>query len=151
MLLVAAIALAAASMLPSARAAAQQGPGPEHDDSLLVRRERAQWTALEAQDTSTFARLMGGGVVDVDLSGIRRTTPASVAQFVTNCQTSGIALSGIHVVQGATTAVVTYRAALTQTCWGQRAPSSLFVMTVYERGADNWIPVAHAETPAQSR
>jgi hypothetical protein len=145
------LALAALAMAPSDATPGQRAAAQENEDSLLVRRERAQWTALQARDTAAVARLMGGGVVDVDVSGAHRTTPGSIARFVQNCQTSDVALDGIHVVHRASTAIVAYRATLTQTCWGQRAPSPLYVMTVYERGAGEWIPVAHSETPSQSR
>ncbi|HEY4130732.1 MAG TPA: hypothetical protein VGM50_08940 [Gemmatimonadaceae bacterium] len=45
------------------------------------------------------------------------------------------------------TAVVTSKVTLDQTCWGQRAPSPLYVMTVYIRHADGWDMLAHSETP----
>jgi uncharacterized protein DUF4440 len=148
---VGAITLTAVASSHSATAPAQRAAPQENEDSLLVHRERAQWTALEARDTAAFARLMGGGVVDVDMSGARRTTPGNIAHFVANCHTTGVALDGIHVVRRAATAIVSYRTTLTQTCWGQRGPSPLYVMTVYEHSGGDWIPVAHSETPAQSR
>jgi hypothetical protein len=116
------------------------------DDSTLVARERAQWEALKTRDTVTFARLMGAGVVDVDQSGIRVTTPASTARYVIGCQTSDYHLSDFRVVRHDSVALVTYKAAVTQTCWGQRAPSSLNVLTVYVRRRGDWVVIAHSET-----
>src|SRR5438309_8047810 len=85
-------------------------------DSLLVQRERAQWDALKAQDTSTFARLLGGNVVDVDVSGIRATSPATTTRYVRGCQTTSFALSDVHVAHYAATVVVTYKATVEATC-----------------------------------
>jgi ketosteroid isomerase-like protein len=118
------------------------------DDSLLINRERAQWEALKRKDTTAFARLMGGDLVDVDLSGIKRTSPATTSRYVMGCETTSYALADVRVARYAATAVVTYTVMLEQTCWGQKAPSPLFVMTVYERRGGEWEPVAHSETAA---
>src|SRR5947208_1124597 len=83
---------------------AQQPQTPTNDaarvgqDSMLAQRERAQWEALKTRDTTAFARLMGGAVVDVDLSGVKRTSPASTARYVLGCQTASYALSDFRVV-----------------------------------------------------
>ena len=123
---------------------AQQAP----DDSVLVGRERAQWEALKTRDTTAFARLLGPNTIDIDLTGVRRPTPATAARYVLGCQTATYALSDIHVLHDGPTAIVTSKVTLDQMCWGQRAPSPLFVMTVYIRHADGWEMVAHSETPA---
>ena len=125
-------------------ASAQQAP----DDSLLVAKERAMWEALKNRDTVAFASLMGGGVVDIDASGARRTSPPTTARFVTGCQTPSYAMSDVRIVHDGTLAIVTSKIALDQTCWGQKAPSPLYVMTVYVRRASTWSAVAHSETPA---
>jgi len=120
-------------------------------DSLLSWQERAQWEALKARDTTTFARLMGGGLVDVDLSGIKRTSPASTAQYVLGCRVTNYELNDLRVIQFELTAVVVYTASVDATCWGQKAPSPLYVMTVYERRNDTWRAIAHSETPTVHR
>lgn len=117
-------------------------------DSLLTQRERAQWEALKGRDTTTFARLMGGGLVDIDLSGIKQTSPASTARYVLGCQTTSYGLSDLRIAHFDNTAIVTYKATVDATCWGQKAPSPLYVMTVYNQRGDTWLPVAHSETPA---
>ena len=117
-------------------------------DSLLTQRERAQWEALKGRDTTTFARLMGGGLVDIDLSGIKQTSPASTARYVQGCQTTSYGLSELRIAHFGGTAIVTYKATVDATCWGQKAPSPLYVMTVYNQRGDTWLPVAHSETPA---
>jgi hypothetical protein len=120
----------------------------QEQDSLLVQRERAQWDALKARDTTAFARLMGGDLVDIDVSGIKRTSPASTARYVLGCQTASYALSDVRIARVSGSAVVTYKATVEATCWGQKAPSPLYVMTVYNQRGDAWVPVAHSETPA---
>jgi ketosteroid isomerase-like protein len=122
--------------------------GHAEHDSLLVQRERASWEALKARDTTAFARLMGGDVIDVDVSGVKRTSPASVARYVLGCQTTGYAMSDVQIRHTNAVAVVTYKAAVDAMCWGQKAPSPLFVMTVYEQRGDAWAAIAHSETPA---
>ena len=117
-------------------------------DSILAQRERAQWDALKARDTTAFARLMGGDIVDIDLSGIKRTSPASTARYVLGCQTASYSLSDLRVVHVGSTAIVTYKTTIDATCWGQKAPSPVYVLTVYEQRGKTWLPVAHSETPA---
>jgi ketosteroid isomerase-like protein len=149
-----ALALGAAMGAPTVLRAQQTEPPPAigaasaAQDSLLSRQERAQWEALKARDTTAFAHLMGGGLVDVDLSGIKRTSPASTARYVLGCQTTSYMLSELRVAHFGLTAIVTYKAAVEATCWGQKAPSPLYVMTVYEQRGDAWRPIAHSETPA---
>jgi hypothetical protein len=118
------------------------------DDSVLVGRERAQWEALKARDTTAFAKLLGPSLVDIDLTGVKRPTAATAARYVLGCQTTSYGLSDIHVVHAGSNAVVTSKVTLDQTCWGQRAPSPLYVMTVYTRHPDGWEAIAHSETPA---
>jgi hypothetical protein len=139
------LAVCVSTVVGAQRPAAGQGSS---DDSVLVARERSQWEALKQQDTTAFARAMGGGLVDVDVSGIKRTAPASTARYVMGCHTVSYALSDWSVAHYTTTIVVAYRAVVEQTCWGQKAPSPLLVVTVYERRAAAWEPVAHSETPA---
>jgi ketosteroid isomerase-like protein len=123
---------------------AQQAP----DDSVLVRRERAQWEALKTRDTTAFARLLGPNLVDVDVTGVKQPTAATAARYVLGCQTATYGLSDIHVAHDGSTAVVTSKVTLDQTCWGQRAPSPLYVLTVYTRHSNDWEMIAHSETPA---
>jgi hypothetical protein len=133
----------------SASVAAQAtAPSAGVPDSLIVARERALWRALQAQDAIAFAQAMGSGVVDADVSGVRRVTAASTAQYVKQCRVTTHTLSGFRVIQDSVTAVVTYKAEVDETCWGQKAPSPLYVLSVYEKRATGWTPVAHSETPA---
>src|SRR6266567_1271037 len=88
------------------------------EDSLLVQKERSYWEALRARDTTAFARLMGDGVVDVDVSGTRRTSPASTARYVLGCQTTSYGLTDFRIVHVGDAAIVTYRATIAATCWG---------------------------------
>jgi hypothetical protein len=134
-----ALALAAATSALSAQRAT--------DDSLLVANERAIWEALKNRDTTAFGLLMGEGVVDVDVSGSRRTSLATMARYVLGCQTATYSLGDLRVVHEGVTAIVTSKVAVDQICWGQKAPSPVFVMTVYLRRADVWVPIAHSETP----
>ena len=121
------------------------------DDSLLVQRERSQWEALERVDTLAYASTIGPELVDVDVSGVRRPTRATAAQYVLGCRTTNFAMADARVVSSRATAVVTSKVTVDQTCWGQRAPSPLYVMTVYARTSHGWQPIAHSETPAAPR
>ena len=136
--------LVALAVLGTSVLSAQQAP----DDSVLVSRERGQWEALKARDTTAFARLLGPSLIDVDVTGVKRPTAATATRYVLGCQTASYGLSDIHVVHDGSTAVVTSKVTVDQTCWGQRAPSPLYVMTVYTRHPDGWEMIAHSETPA---
>lgn len=143
--------------MSSVVAAQRVGPRPKLEvanpaqDSLLIQSERAQWDALKARDTTAFAHLMGGDVIDVDVSGVKRTSPASTARYVLGCQTASYGLNDIRVAHSGGTAIVTYTATVDAQCWGQKAPSPLYVMTVYTQRGDAWLPIAHSETPAARR
>ncbi len=132
----------------SAQGAPGQSPAGDAIDSLVVARERAQWDALKAGNASEFGRLMDHDVVDVDASGMRRTSPGSTAAFVSGCKTASYAFSNVRVARHDATVIVTYKATVDQVCFGQKAPSPLYVMTVYERRAAEWVPIAHSETPS---
>src|SRR4051812_39516547 len=93
------------------------------DDSVLVGRERAQWQALKARDTTAFAKLLGPSLIDIDLTGVKRPTAATSARYVLSCQTASYSLSDVRVMHDGPTAVVTSKVTIDQTCWGQRAPS----------------------------
>jgi ketosteroid isomerase-like protein len=121
------------------------------EDSLLMQQERGSWEALKARDTTAFAHLMGGGVVDVDVSGAKRTSPASTARYVQGCETTSYGLTDVRVAHTGAAAIVTYTATVVATCWGQKAPSPLYVMTVYAQRGASWLPIAHSETPAARR
>ncbi len=148
------IVSALGGLAPVALHAQQDGParalGGElsAQDSLLVQQERAQWEALRARDTTAFAHLVGDGMVDLDVSGIKRTSAGSSARYVLGCETASYTLSNLRVAHFARTAVVAYSAAVDAKCWGQKAPSPLYVMTVYEQRGATWQPIAHSETPA---
>jgi hypothetical protein len=92
------------------------------EDSALIAREGAMWKALQEQDTLGFQRAMGS-ITDVDVSGIRRTTLGSVAKYVVQCRLASHALSDFRTIHDSLTAIVTYKAVVDETCWGQKAPS----------------------------
>ena len=62
------------------------------------------------------------------------------------CQTASYALSDVRVAHYGATAVVTYKTTLDATCWGQKAPSPLYVMTVYMQRGDAWLAIALDKT-----
>jgi hypothetical protein len=108
------------------------------------------------------------GVVRDDWQIVDRRLPRrgdAVGAYL-GCQTASYSLSGVHVVREANlantgdyvvamivdaTAVVTSKVTDDQTCWGQRAPSPLYVMTLYPAarcpvGADH--PLGDASYPS---
>ena len=119
-----------------------------HEDSSFVVREEAMWTALQQHDTAGFARAAGISAIDVDVSGTRRVSAASTTQYVERCQVASSALQNFRVVRDSVAVVVTYTATVDETCWGQKAPSPLYVLSVYERDHGGWRLLAHSETPA---
>jgi hypothetical protein len=139
--------LAGVPRMASAQSMRASNPTGDAIDSLVVAHERAQWDALKAGNAAEFGRLMDHDVVDVDASGSRRTSPGSTAAFVSGCKTASYAFADVRVARHDATVIVTYKATVDQLCFGQKAPSPLYVMTVYERRAGEWVPVAHSETP----
>lgn len=118
------------------------------DSATFMGREVQYWSALKARDTTAIARLIDAGAVDVDVSGMRRVSPASIGRFMAGCQTQAFSISNARVVETQVTATFAYKADVEQTCWGQRAPSPIYIMIVYERRGSGWAEVARSETPA---
>lgn len=63
-------------------------------------------------------------------------------------ETASYGLIDFLVAHSGGTAIVTYKTTVYATCWEQKAPSPLYVMTVYNQHGDSWLPVAHSATPA---
>jgi len=145
------LATASRSLPCQAAQANKSPPTPatlSHEDSVFVVREEAMWTALQQHDTAGFARAAGIGGIDVDVSGARRVSSASTTQYVEHCQVASSALRDFRVVRDAVAVVVTYTVTVDETCWGQKTPSPLYVLSVYERDHSGWRLLAHSETPA---
>ncbi len=144
--------IAVAGAFGTVMPARAQDPAPvpalSASDSAIAARDLRWWAALRANSADSALQALGAGVVDADLSGIWRATRQSIAAFVSGCRTAGADVSRLRVTHFTSTAVVSYRVAVDQTCWNQKAPSPLSVITVYERSGDEWVPVAHSETPA---
>ena len=146
------VAISGLLSLGSSGSAGAQAPklAPTSADSTLIAAERAIWELLRRQQWNAFDDAIAGETF-VESGGI------SIAQR----GTSATALKGLvtksYAIEDATVrmvtpdvAIVTYKMTIDQTFNGQRTPSPLYNMSVWQRKAGKWVPVAHAETAASN-
>jgi hypothetical protein len=130
-------------------AEAQQNPGGR--DSAIVAVERRGWEAVKRKDTrALFELTAGGSFVYAEPSGLRRLSFATAPDMFATCETRSYSMDSVTVTPvGATGAVLMYRLTLDQTCGGQKVPTGMYSVAVYERRNDRWGFVARSDTPIE--
>ena len=67
-----------------------------------------------------------------------------------NCETASYAMDSVAVTPaGATSAVLTYRLTIDQTCGGERVPSPIYVTEVWTRPNGKWVVLTRTDTIVQ--
>jgi hypothetical protein len=111
-------------------------------------REQQAWDALKAADWAAFNQVVNGTFTYIDPNGISAWTPAMTDQMK-GCTLASFATEDVHTQQPATGVVIlSYKATLDQTCNGVKAPSPIYVLSVWHRKGASWALVAHSETSA---
>ena len=150
------ICLAAALvLLPAALASQQPGPNaapakgaPTKGVTTAFAREQQVWVALKEGDIAAFNRLTNGTFTYIDPRGIVAWTPA-MSEQLKDCTMASFTTEDVHTQQPAAGVVIlSYKATQDQTCKGVKQPSSIYVLSVWQRTASSWRLVAHGETTA---
>jgi Domain of unknown function (DUF4440) len=134
----------------AARAQAPKVTAGSSVDSAVVAAERAIWELLKRQQWDAFDAAIAGETL-VEPGGISITTPGTSAKTLPGLVTRSYSLEDLRVRTIAPDVVLlTYKASVDQTFKGERTPSPLYMLSLWQRKGAKWTPVAHAETPAST-
>ena len=131
---------------------AAAGPAAAQDATPfapVVAQERAVLDAFIKNDTAAFNRALGSDFVYLDARGPVRWELAKSASMIMDCKTTQLSIDNPQTTRvGKDLVVLTYDSSGDQTCGGQKAPSPVHSMSVWQMRGARWVAVAHSETPA---
>ena len=115
----------------------------------VVAQERAVLDAFIKNDTAAFNRALGSDFVYVDARGPVRWELAKSGTMIMDCKTTQLSIDNPQTTRvGKDLVVLTYASSGDQMCGGQKAPSPVYAMSVWQLRGGRWVGVAHSETPA---
>jgi hypothetical protein len=143
------IALALVILPAAASVAGAQDTATSQPDSTIVAQERAVLDAVAKPDTAAFNRALGSDFVYVDARGPVRWDRAKTSATIMECQPGQLSIDNPQTTRvGNDLVVLTYTQRSDQTCGGQKMPSPVNSMSVWQNRGGHWVAVAHSETPA---
>jgi len=153
------VAFALVLQVAAVHAAAAQGAGSKAASSepsktasnAVVAQEQLVLDALARSDTSGFNRALGRDFVYVDGNGAMRWSLAKTSSiFAAGCgMGTGWTLDHPMTTEvGNGLVVLTYSSSGKQECKGQRSPSPVNSMSVWQKRGARWVAIAHSETPS---
>src|SRR6185436_18980634 len=121
--------------------------------AAIVAQEQAVYDAIARSDTVAFNKAVGRDFVYVDQNGAMQFTLAKTSTIFAEC---GLGVgwtidNPMSTEVGSDLVVLTYSASANATCKGQRVPSPVNAMSVWQRRGGRWVAVAHSETPAAKK
>ena len=154
-----AVALALGLQLAAAAGAAAQGADPKKPaaapsaavSNSVVAQEQLIYDAIARKDTVAFNKAVGRDFVYVDENGAMRWSLAKTSTIFAECGLgTGWTIDHPMTTEvGSDLVVLTYSASANATCKGQRVPSPVNAMSVWQRRGGRWVAVAHSETAAK--
>jgi hypothetical protein len=118
-------------------------------DAAIVAQERAVLDALVKPDTAAFNRALGSDFVYVDARGPIRWERAKTTAMLMECPPGQWSIDNPATTKvGNDLVVLTYTTSGDQTCSGQKRPSPVYSMSVWQMRGGRGVAVAHSETPA---
>ena len=133
-------------ILSAAGSAAAQDATPF---APVVAQERAVLDAFIKNDTAAFNRALGSDFVYVDVRGPVRWQLAKTTAMIMDCKTTELSIDNPQTTRvGNDLVVLTYSSSGDQMCGGQKAPSPVYSMSVWQMRGGHWVGVAHSEVPA---
>jgi len=116
----------------------------------VVAQEQLIYDAIARKDTVAFNKAVGRDFVYVDETGAMRWSLAKTSTIFAECGLgTGWTIDHPMTTEvGSDLVVLTYSASANATCKGQRVPSPVNAMSVWQRRGGRWVAVAHSETPA---
>ena len=121
--------------------------------AAVVAQEQSIYDAIARSDTVAFNKAVGRDFVHVDQSGAMRWSLAKTSTIFAECGLgTGWTLDHPMTTEvGTDLVVLTYSASAKAMCKGQRVPSPVNAMSVWQRRSGRWVAVAHSETPAAAK
>lgn len=138
--------IALSLILSAAGSAAAQDATPF---APVVAQERAVLDGFIKNDTAAFNRALGSDFVYLDARGPVRWELAKSGTMIMECKTTQLSIDNPQTTRvGKDLVVLTYMSSGDQVCGGQKAPSPVHSMSVWQMRGGRWVAVAHSETPA---
>ena len=132
-------------ILAAAGSAAAQDATPF---APVVAQERTVLDAFIKNDTAAFNRALGSDFVYLDARGPVRWDLAKTSATIMDCKTTQLSIDNPQTTRvGKDLVVLTYTSSGDQNCGGQKAPSPVYSMSVWQMRGGRWVGVAHSETP----
>ena len=118
--------------------------------NAVVAQEQAVLDALARSDTIAFNQALGRDFVYVDQNGAMRWSLSKTSSMLRECGLgTGWTLDHPMTTEvGQDLVVLTYSSSGKQECNGQRSPSPVNSLSVWQRRGARWVAIAHSETPA---
>ena len=116
----------------------------------VVAQEQSVLDAIARSDTVGFNKALGRDFVYVDGRGAMRWSLSKTSSMFAECgMGTGWTLDHPMTTEvGNDLVVLTYSSSGKQECKGQRAPSPVNSMSVWQKRHGRWVAIAHSETPA---
>jgi Domain of unknown function (DUF4440) len=156
-----AVALALGLQLAATAGAAAQGADAKKPaaapsaavSNSVVAQEQLIYDAIARKDTVAFNKAVGRDFVYVDETGAMRWSLAKTSTIFAECGLgTGWTIDHPMTTEvGSDLVVLTYSASANATCKGQRVPSPVNAMSVWQRRGGRWVAVAHSETAAKKK
>ena len=137
----------------AAQGAAAKAPAKAASASMsnaVVAQEQSVLDAIARSDTVAFNKALGRDFVYVDPNGAMRWELSKTSSLFPACALgTGWSLDRPTTTEvGTDLVVLTYSSSGQRVCDGNRAPSPVNVMSVWQRRGGRWVAIAHSETPA---
>lgn len=137
-------------------AAAAQDPQPVVRKAALrsslvevFEHEQMVWNALKANDVAAFNDLVQGPFTYIDRNGIVAWKLEDSAELLKGCTLNDFTTDQAQTQQPSSGIVIlSYQITLDQACDGEKVPSPLSVLSVWQRHGNSWKLIAHSETVA---
>jgi hypothetical protein len=143
------VAVALVILPAAASVAGAQDTATPQADTAIVAQERAVLDALVKPDTAAFNRALGSDFVYVDARGPIRWDRAKTTAMLMDCPPGQWSIDNPQTTKvGNDLVVLTYMSSGNQTCGGQKMPSPVHSLSVWQNRGGRWVAVAHSETPA---
>jgi len=122
----------------------QAGTARSQAERQVIAAERAVWEALKKGDWPPFDRITAGQL-GFGPDGISTTKGGNLKQY-DGLVTTSYSLDSIQTrLLTPDVVIVAYKATYDQTQNGQKAPSPVYMMSVWQRKGGKWVTVAHSE------
>lgn len=134
-------------LLAGAGSAAAQNTAAPY--APVLAKVRAVLDAVGKPDTAAFNRALGSDFVFVNTGGAILWERAKASSGILQCSPGQWTIENPATTRvGNDLVVLTYTSSGDVTCGGQKLPSPIYSMSVWQMRGGKWVAVAHSETPA---